>query len=356
MNVLRGARVVVASLVGTAAGLTAGAARAERPGIGVRYSAPSGCPTEVEFLDNVRQRNPRVLTASALDPPQFLVTVTEGVSPRFSGRLERVTQTGAMGVREISGESCREVSAALALITALTADLTSAVSSTDGDRAGVGAAGRTDDLTTSSVTLRDKDAPAKEPPVDRPSPAEKEPGTPNVRWQVGLEGLLASGVTPNPLPGGTLFGEVGGRSSAFWVPSLRLSASLGGSSWSSSLPTSSAHAQFLWWVASLDVCPLQLGDPLALSIQPCARVTAGLLRASGMGRTTTHTESAFWSDLGALVRVHGQLARALFVDGDAELFVPRVSYQFDFTKPNETAEVAGTIGFRLEAGVGVVFR
>src|SRR5882757_6877677 len=120
MNVPRGARVVVvAMLVGLASGLVAPRIRAERPGIGVLYSAPSGCPTELEFLDNVRRRSPRVTTASALDPPQFLVTIAEGVSPRYSGKLERVTRTGTMGVREISDDSCGEVTAALALITAL---------------------------------------------------------------------------------------------------------------------------------------------------------------------------------------------------------------------------------------------
>jgi hypothetical protein len=355
MIVPRGPRVV-ASLVGIAAALVAPSARAERPGIGVRYGAPSGCPTEVEFLDNVRQRSPRVVAASALDPPQFLVTVAEGASPRFTGRLERVTSTGAIGVREISGESCREVTAALALITALTADLTPpAVPSADPGPTGVGAAGRTTDPATSSVTLSDKEADKEAEPPKEPSvtPAASR-GVANVRWQAGLDGMLASGVTPDPLTGVTLFGQAGGRGSGLWVPSFRLSASLAGSSWSSAV--TSARADFLWAVASLDACPLQLGDPVEVSVQPCARVTAGLLRASGSGRANPHEESVLWSDAGGLFRVHGQLGRMVFLDGEAGVFVPRVRYQFDFTKPSDTAEVRGALGFRIAAGIGLMFR
>jgi hypothetical protein len=166
--------------------------------------------------------------------------------------------------------------------------------------------------------------------------------------------MLASGITPNPLGGVSVFGEAGGTGTGLWVPSVRLSASLAGSSWSSA--RTSAHAQFLWWVASLDACPLRLGDPLDLSLQPCLRVTAGLLRATGAGRPTNHDESVLWSDAGALVRVHWQVAQGLFLDGEGELFVPRVRYEFDFKNPSETAEVAGDVGFRLGMGLGVVFR
>jgi hypothetical protein len=358
MNVSRGARAVVASLVGLAAGFVAPAARADEPGIGVRYAAPSGCPTEREFLDNVRQRNPRVTAASALVPPQFLVTVAEGVSPRFSGKLERVTQTGAMGVREISGSDCREVTAALALITALTADLAPGNLPSQPDQTGVGAAGRTGDLAASSVASPDKEPPKEAPTEDRAPPqtpaADSPAGVASIRWQVGLEGLLASGVTPNPVGGASLFGEVGGRSSALWVPSVRLSASLGASSWSSD--TTSWTAQFLWGVASLDACPLQIGDPLGVSVQPCARVTAGLLHGAGGGRSTTYRESALWTDAGGLVRVHWQVQRSLFLDGEAELFASGTRFGFTFKNPSDTAEVAGNVGFRFGLGVGLVFR
>jgi hypothetical protein len=171
---------------------------------------------------------------------------------------------------------------------------------------------------------------------------------------VGLDGLLASGVTPDPLAGATLFGQGGGRSSAVWVPSVRLSASLAASSWASSLTP--ARAQFLWGVASLDACPLQLGDPLEVSVQPCARVTAGLLRAKGSGRATPYDESVFWSDAGGLVRLHAQIGKLLFLDGEAGVFFPRVRFEFDFKNPSETAEVPGPLGFRFGAGMGLVFR
>jgi hypothetical protein len=191
--------------------------------------------------------------------------------------------------------------------------------------------------------------------VPAPTPAGLR-GVPRGRWQVGLEGLFASGVTPNPLAGFTLFGQLDGRSSAFWVPGLRLSASLGVSSWSSSEVTDAAEAHFVWMVASLDGCPFQIGDPLDLSVRPCARVTGGLLRSAGDGRANSHVRYPAWGDVGAVVRVHWQVARTFFFDAEAEAFVPWFHYVFDFTSPTNSADVAGNFGFRFGAGLGVLFR
>src|SRR5260370_1289299 len=135
------------------------------------------------------------------------------------------------------------------------------------------------DRATPPVAAREVDVPGSTPAGLR--------GVPRGRWQVGLEGLFASGVTPNPLAGFTLFGQLDGRSSAFWVPVVRLSASLGVSSWSSSVVTDPAEAHFAWMVASLDGCPFQIGDPLDLSVRPCARVTGGWLRSAGAGRANS---------------------------------------------------------------------
>jgi hypothetical protein len=117
-----------------------------------------------------------------------------------------------------------------------------------------------------------------------------------------------------------------------------------------------AHARFLWGVGSLDLCPVQIGDPLELVLQPCVRFTAGLLRSSGTGRASEYDESRLWTDAGVVVRAHWQVHRAVFVDAEGEGFFPGVRYQFQFKDPIEYVDVAGDVGFRFGLGVGFVFR
>jgi hypothetical protein len=341
-------RNVVAGLVGIASAVGSARVSAEGAGIGVRYRAPSGCPTEAEFLQEVRQRSPRVEAAPAVDSAQLVVTIAEESVPRYRGRLERATPQGNAGVREITGESCLDVAKALALITALTADLVSPAPTPAESPKPTANAETKVDRATPPVAAREVDVPAPTPTGVR--------GVPRGRWQVGLEGLVASGVTPNPLAGFTVFGEIDGRSSAFWVPGVRLSASLGVSSWSAPDATDPAEAHFAWMVASLDGCPFQIGDPLDLSVQPCARVTGGWLRSAGGGRANSHVRYPAWGDAGAVVRVHWQVARAFFFDADAEAFVPWFHYVFDFDFPPNNTEVANNVGFRFGAGIGVLFR
>jgi len=340
-------QLAAASLVGMASAIVAPRLGAEGSTIGIRYSAPSSCPTELEFLGEVRQRNRRVEGASPLDSAQLVVTINEGAAPRYSGRLERVTSRGKAGVREITGESCRDVAKALALITVLTADLVSRPLPDEPAKVSAPIPEPRFDVPTSpAVGADDLEAPP------RPTPADAR-GVPRGRWQIGLEGLLASGVTPNPLAGFTIFGEVDARSSALWAPGVRLSASLGLSSWSAS---DSSEAHFAWMVASLDGCLFQLGDPLDLSVRSCARVTGGFLRSAGSGRVDNHVRYPTWIDAGVVLRAHWQVGRALFFDAEAEAFMPQLHYALDFTFPSNTTDVAGTFGVRFGAGLGVLFR
>src|SRR5262245_29599085 len=120
MHPPRGAfRLAVA--FGIATDLTAPALRGDA-GVGVQDTAPPGCPAPTEFWYEVRRRNPRVVLSGPDNPPQHVVIVTETGSARFAGRLGRATASGTVGVREIAGDDCREVTTALALITAVTGD------------------------------------------------------------------------------------------------------------------------------------------------------------------------------------------------------------------------------------------
>jgi hypothetical protein len=189
--------------------------RAEAAAITVQYTAPIECPSEREFLLDVHARNPRIADKPAYDDPQLFVTIEKRES-LYAGKLERSTTSGTVGVREISGNTCAEVSAALALITALTAD-----------------------LAPFPTELRSPAAANSEPSVppasaDQPSAEGSPRGTSNATpWlglQFGVGGTLVSGVTPHPFVAGTVFAQASVRTSSIWAPSLRVSGSFGGSS------------------------------------------------------------------------------------------------------------------------------
>jgi hypothetical protein len=189
-----------------------------------------------------------------------------------------------------------------------------------------------------------------------PGPSDATTSVSRLRWQFGAATLFAFGMTPNPLIGGTAFVQAGGRGSAIWAPSVRVSASLGQSSWSADGSDAGAHARFLWGAGSLDACPIELGDPLDLGLTPCARVTAGGLDVSSTGRPSgPHREAALWIDLGGLLRGRWQVNHAIFVDVEGELFVPLDRYEFHFDDPVQTY-VEPAVGYRLAAGVGWVIR
>src|SRR5580765_2289107 len=100
MKIPLSARLLTPFVVCVAGPLAPRALRGEGAAIGVRYRAPVDCPTEAEFFAEARQRNPRLGTAGAAESPQLVVTIGRGTQ-QFVGRLERVTATGAVGVREI---------------------------------------------------------------------------------------------------------------------------------------------------------------------------------------------------------------------------------------------------------------
>jgi hypothetical protein len=86
---------------------------------GLAYRAPTGCPTEADFLTQVAARGGRF---RAEDERTFDVSV-ELRGGNFSGSL----RVGESEPREVSGASCAEVADALAVVTALALQPSAAV-------------------------------------------------------------------------------------------------------------------------------------------------------------------------------------------------------------------------------------
>src|SRR5262249_18374357 len=116
-------------------------------------------------------------------------------------------------------------------------------------------------------------------------------------------------------------------------------------------------ATFLWTVASLDLCPLQVGDPLGWSLQPCARFTGGRLGISSSGRASGSSDQyAVWIDVEGLLRGHWQLGPSAFAEAEAGAFAPVRRFDLSFQDPPGYGYRTPSVALRFAAGVGWVFR
>ena len=90
--------------------------------IRIEYAAPSQCPDQASFLDEVRERTTRWHPETGPAPVRrFVIEVT----PREGGMRGRLALTdiaGVSAVREVDGATCSDVVEALALMTALAID------------------------------------------------------------------------------------------------------------------------------------------------------------------------------------------------------------------------------------------
>jgi hypothetical protein len=233
------------------------------------YRSAEGCPDGAGFLERLEARGVHGRLAGVGDPIDFVVTLGSGAEGA-RGLLERQTKTGTVAIRQLDGGSCEEVADGVALSLAL-----------------------------ADVPAEHREAPPVAAPsaVEAQKPPEPIPGTSGndargamrpaapaqgaraARWAIGLQGSVASGIAPGPLPGGALFVDFAPSSPSLLVgSSLRLSG-FGGARGSSG----GGQGYGLWLVGGrLDACPTRLGSP-TLHVSPCASVEVGALLSSDFG-------------------------------------------------------------------------
>jgi hypothetical protein len=120
---MRGRRRIraIALLLLTAAGFPTRAS-AEPEHIRIQFSAPPRCPDGTAFMRALRRRTGRFQLFSGTEQTRvFVVTITR-TDASVSGRLEIQGPGTETSLRNVSGSSCDEVMAALALMTALAID------------------------------------------------------------------------------------------------------------------------------------------------------------------------------------------------------------------------------------------
>jgi len=305
--------------------------------VNVWYRSVDGCPDGPAFLERLEARSVPARLAQVGDAIDFVVTIGEA-SGKSEGLLERQTQAGAVSIRRLSGDDCGQVADALALSLVLALD----------PEAGAAASPPT---ASPAPPPEPRPAPARPPavpPAKRNAPSPHSPAR-AVDWFIGLQGLVTTGVTPDPLLGGTMFGEVEARRFSLPRSSLRLSAAGGFASSS----TESAEFSIAVWSGELEVCPLGFGGS-AFTVKPCLGYALGRLAYSGNNRNGRDDE-ALWSAFVPRGRLAWSISPRIRLEAQAGASFPLTRYELLSGDPRrvvyQTPPVGAAVGLGAALGL-----
>lgn len=374
-------------------------ALAEVERVRVEYSAPARCPDEAAFLRAVRQRTGRFQLASGTEPTRTFVVSLEAAETSVTGRLEINGPGTAVSAREISGKTCDEVTAALALMAALAVDPNASAakavvpgspSQSASTPAGAGKPGTASRGGRASVAEAATPpapapaplvaAPARAPIEERPAPSAARGATassesaprpdtvaalpalaspstaPGWRWAVGAQGGVSLRVSPSTGLGGQLFAEAAAPGAGWWSPVLRAGLFLNRSD---TTAASGAGAELAWVAAMVEGCPLRLATASArFALYPCLAAHLGVLRGRGRGLDRPETTTTFWPDVGPVVRLRVAAWARLSFEAQGMLVFPLRRVTFDArdggpSAPPTTVFAVPAVG--ALAGIGVSY-
>jgi hypothetical protein len=319
--------------------------------ITLSFEGSAGCPDAASFDAQVRARTARFRPISAGETGRaFHARVATG-DGQFVGKLVIEEPGVSPAERTLSGATCADVVAALALVTALAIDpqaKTSAIAVTE--------------VPVEPPPPAPTEAPSaapSAPPAPPPSASAPRPSAPSLRpapeperpllW-LELGSSLALGVTPAPLltPSLTVEGRFDERS---WLaPRLRFGLLRGQDGPDAQ---GSGFTTFTWTAALLEACGLALrSGPLRLS--PCVATELGVLRGEGDSFAPARASGRTWFaiDLGA--RLSLELGDAVSVGLGAELALPFTKDTF-VVEPARTVHAVPDVGARFGFGAAIGF-
>jgi hypothetical protein len=305
------------------------------PAVRISYKADAGCPDKVAFFAKLRARAPQIeLVEDETRESEFSVALRSEPSG-FTGSLVRQGPDGTKTVRQVQGDSCEALAAALALATVL---------AVDADPAAATATSAANDTMAASTS---PPLPAPAPEAEQPAVVSLAPSTsPGVRrwrWAVGGNaGIL------NVLPGfnfeGTLFGDV-----TRWGPgvplSLRLSVAYAFPHTQAYSPSERTVTETVRTVTETvtggaQACILRWPAPSnTLGLRPCLGIDLGSLATTGEvteqgGASTSNSERHFWADATVAARAEWPLTAMVEVELQTRAIFPLTRYRYVILSPS----------------------
>ncbi len=324
----------------------------------VTYDAPAECPSMSAFVRDLRARSPHIVVTR--ESPAFGLAVrVRREGRRVVGQVEVSAANGTTSQREVEGESCPDVVAALAFI----ASIASVVSVTPSESASApptAPAAATPpaasvELTPAGPKPLASPSTTVAPIVDTPLVPIAPPPSAAARLRIALGGHVgvAYGLAPIVVVPLYLFVDAARPTEGAFAPSVRLRA---GHAESGDVTAASGTAAFASTTLGVDGCAgVALGARRSVEIAGCVRLEGGVLYARGRDVTPVRSALRPWVALGPALRVSVTVAGPVFVELEAGAPIPFVRDRFFFAS-STTLFRTSAVGVAGALGVGVAFR
>jgi hypothetical protein len=321
---------------------------AQTESIHLDYRADEGCPGAAWFFGQVEERTARARLAAANERGRtFVVTLARGRSGTV-GRLaikdaERITVA-----REVTGEQCRDVAAALALATALAIDpLAALVPAGENGRATEDAEAARNRADAKAASDR-RGSSGSAALQDRALPHPASVGS--WAWRAGAGVVLASGFAPPLSVGGSGFVETATEQPGAIVSAVRVGVfGLGAPQHA----VESAWSSFRFFFLRPGLCAVRLRLAAPLTAVPCIGVDLGVVSASGSNITTPLRDDRLWAAGALEVRLRYELSSMWFLQADVGLVFPLTRYRFFFRDPDTLIHTVPAVAAMGGAGLGL---
>lgn len=333
----------------------------------LRYEGPERCPRREAFVAQVEARTNRARWVEAAPGVRRFgveLSADDGVA---RGVLTLRDAAGTEARREIDGQSCEEVVAALALITALaidpsarTAPIPAAPGPVPGPVPGPtpepaptpvpGGPGPGPAPVPAPPAPLPAPVPAPEPPPPRPLPppiglwsdelwAESEPA--GWRFALGLH-VWASSVLGSTLgPVVPIFFDAASGATGLLAPAFRVAFSVMPPR---TLAAGGGTASFTRFAGHLSGCPVRLGLYESLALRPCLELELGALRATGSGVPDASVATTPWVAGDVALRLEVAPVDWLLLELDGKASVPFVRPRYAFVPDVPIVAVDPVIG------------
>ena len=256
------------ALLAAFAGLGAAPADATNK-VHVTYRAPPECPDEAAFLSAVRARVGTEWQAAPGEMARAFDVIVSLTTERPSASIHFVDAGGRYLSRAVSGGTCAEVVAGIALVTALAIEsrTTEATESTEPVSIGEPAPS-TSSAPPSPAPSAAVPAKAAPPPSTRPAPREW-------RGELTASGVVSSGVGPAPAFGARLSGGLDWKSG----PDVRVAIDYLATAETTVNDYGGVKLQSSLFGGRASACPFAFPLWSDARVLPCAGLAAGIIRA-----------------------------------------------------------------------------
>jgi hypothetical protein len=299
----------------------------------IDYAVPLGCPSEDAFLVQVRARTSRFReTADATRARTFFISIAR-TDHAVSGHLVMRSAGGAQSVRDVAGNRCEDVVAAMALIVALDLDPNASTSP----------------FAPPTVSSQQ----AANVPGANLSPEQAKAST-SRRWSMGLgiHGAFDGGLAPRPFIGALFFIEANGPSRGLFVPTVRVAFERATSA--ADAAGQGPSANFVWTAGMVEACPARWTAG-SFGVAPCIRVEGGLIEATGANIDPARSDQRPWLAAGIAAEGRWFFFTPLFLDAEVGARFPLVRTRYFFQPNNTTLYDTPLVGWTAGVGIGMLF-